>query len=155
LESVPVDDLVIAACHRLKSGGYLLALDDYVANDPREPLVEHIDIVKVDFDKTTREEQIQLAKRHGGAGKLMLAEKVETQDQFASAVRMGYAYFQGYFFRRPEVMRAREIPSNQANYLRLLAGVSQEELDLRELEQVIKTEASVLYRLLRYLNSPL
>lgn len=155
LESVPVDDLVIAACQRLKSAGYLLALDDYVANDSRAALVEHVDILKVDFDKTTRQEQIELAKRHGAAGKQMLAEKVETQDQFASAIKMGYVYFQGYFFRRPEVMRAREIPSNQANYLRLLAAVSEEELDLRELEQVIKTEASVLYRLLRYLNSPL
>jgi len=155
LESVPVDDLVIAACQRLKFAGYLLALDDYVANDSRVALVEHVDILKVDFDKTTGPEQIELAKRYGGAGKQMLAEKVETQDQFASALKMGYVYFQGYFFRRPEVMRAREIPSNQANYLRLLAAVSEEELDLRELEQMIKTEASVLYRLLRYLNSPL
>ena len=154
LESVPVDDLVIDACQRLKSAGYLLALDDYVANDPREGLVEHVDLLKVDFEMTTREEQTQLAKRFGANGKQMLAEKVETQDQFASALKMGYVYFQGYFFRRPEVVRTREIPSNHANYLRLLAAVSREELDLRELEQMIKTEASVLYRLLRYLNSP-
>ena len=58
LESVPVDDLVIAACQRLKFAGYLLALDDYVANDSRAALVEHVDILKVDFDKTTGQEQI-------------------------------------------------------------------------------------------------
>jgi c-di-GMP-related signal transduction protein len=85
----------------------------------------------------------------------MLAEKVETQDQFAAAQEMGYVYFQGYFFRRPEVLRAREIPTNQMNYLRLLAAVSKDEMDLREVEQIIKTEASILYRLLRYLNSPI
>jgi EAL and modified HD-GYP domain-containing signal transduction protein len=68
---------------------------------------------------------------------------------------MGFVYFQGYFFRRPEVLRAREIPTNRANYLRMLAAVSKDEMDLRELEQIIKVEASVLYRLLRYLNSPL
>ncbi|HMK23657.1 MAG TPA: HDOD domain-containing protein, partial [Terriglobales bacterium] len=85
----------------------------------------------------------------------MLAEKIETQEQFAGAQKMGYTYFQGYFFRRPEVLRSREIPTNQANYLRLLAEVAKDEIDLRKLEQMIKTEASILYRLLRYLNSPL
>jgi c-di-GMP-related signal transduction protein len=155
LESVPADDRVMAACQRLRKAGYLVALDDYVANDPREALVEYVDILKVDFELTTCDEQASLAKRHVVAGKLLLAEKVETQEQFAAAQKMGYTYFQGYFFRRPEVVRASEIPSNRANYLRLLSAAAKEELDLRELEQVIKTEPSVLYRLLRYLNSPL
>jgi c-di-GMP-related signal transduction protein len=154
LESVPVDDLVIAACQRLKSAGYLLALDDYVAKDPREALVPYVDILKVDFESTSREEQTQMIKRYA-ATKRMLAEKIETQDQFAAAQKMGYVYFQGYFFRRPEVLRSREIPTNQANYLRLLAEVAKEEIDLRKVEQMIKTEASILYRLLRYLNSPI
>jgi EAL and modified HD-GYP domain-containing signal transduction protein len=88
-------------------------------------------------------------------GRRMLAEKVETQDQFAAAQDMGFVYFQGYFFRRPEVLRTREIPTNRVNYLRMLAAVSKDEMDLRELEQMIKTEASILYRLLRYLNSPI
>ena len=155
LESVPVDDLVIAACQRLKAAGYLLALDDYVAKDPREALVGHVDILKVDFELTSQEEQAQLIKRFAPAGKQMLAEKIETQDQFAAAQGMGYEYFQGYFFRRPEVVRSREIPTNQANYLRLLSEVARDEIDLRKVEQMIKTEASILYRLLRYLNSPI
>jgi c-di-GMP-related signal transduction protein len=155
LESVPVDELVIAASERLKAAGYLLALDDYVAKDPREALVPYVDILKVDFELTSREEQTQMIKRHAPAGKRMLAEKIETQEQFAAAQKMGYVYFQGYFFRRPEVLRSREIPTNQANYLRLLAEVAKEEIDLRKVEQMIKTEASILYRLLRYLNSPI
>lgn len=154
LETVPVDDLVIAACQRLKAAGYLLALDDYVAKDPREKLVEHVDILKVDFELTSPAEQTQLIKRFAPAGKQMLAEKIETQDQFAAAQRMGYQYFQGYFFRRPEVLRSREIPTNQANYLRLLAEVAKDQIDLRKVELMIKAEASILYRLLRYLNSP-
>jgi len=63
-------------------------------------------------------------------------------------------YFQGYFFRKPELLRAREIPANRVNYLRLLKAASREELDPRELENAIKGEASLCYRLLRYLNSP-
>ena len=155
LEQVEPDDLVVAACLRLKSGGYTIALDDFVANDPREPMAPLVDILKVDFERTNRAEQIALVKQYAPSGRRMLAEKVETQDQFAAAQEMGYVYFQGYFFRRPEVLRAREIPTNQMNYLRLLAAVSKDEMDLREVEQIIKTEASILYRLLRYLNSPI
>lgn len=155
LESIEPDDLIVAACLRLKAGGYTIALDDFVASDQRESLVPLVDILKVDFERTSRADQAALVKRYAPSGRRMLAEKVETQDQFAAAQEMGYVYFQGYFFRRPEVLRAREIPTNQMNYLRLLAAVSKDEMDLREVEQIIKTEASILYRLLRYLNSPI
>jgi EAL and modified HD-GYP domain-containing signal transduction protein len=86
---------------------------------------------------------------------MMLAEKVETREPFTAARDMGYVYFQGYFFRRPEVLKAKEIPANRVNYLRMLEAISRQELDVRELESLIKTEASALYRLLRYLNSPM
>ncbi len=155
LEGVEPDDLVIAACQRLKIAGYTIALDDYVSNDHREPLTNFADILKVDFERTTRAQQEELVKQFAPMGRRMLAEKVETQDQFMAAQDMGYVYFQGYFFRRPEVLKAREIPTNRVNYLRLLASVSKDEMDLREVEQIIKTETSVLYRLLRYLNSPI
>lgn len=155
LEDVQADDLVMAACERLKVAGYTIALDDFVTNDRREPLIGLADILKVDFERTTAAEQAALVKRYAPAGRRMLAEKVKTQAQFVAAQDVGFVYFQGYFFRRPEVVRAREIPTNRVNYLRMLAAVSKDELDLRELEMLIKTEASILYRLLRYLNSPI
>jgi c-di-GMP-related signal transduction protein len=155
LEDIEPDDLVIAACERLRVAGYMIALDDYVANDPREPLTPLADIIKVDFERTTPAERAELVKRYGCPKRHMLAEKVETRDQFDTALHDGFVYFQGYFFRRPEVLKTREIPTNQVNYLRMLKAVSREEVDIRELEGLIKSEASVLYRLLRYLNSPM
>ena len=84
----------------------------------------------------------------------MLAEKVETREEFTAAAKAaGFIYFQGYFFRRPEVLHAKEITANRLNCLRLLKTVSEPEVDVRELEAIIKQEASVCYRLLRYLNS--
>jgi EAL and modified HD-GYP domain-containing signal transduction protein len=83
----------------------------------------------------------------------LLAEKVETREEFASAKAAGFAYFQGYFFRRPEVLHTKEIPANRLNFLRLLREVSQPELDVIRFEAMIKQEASICYRLLRYLNS--
>jgi c-di-GMP-related signal transduction protein len=153
LESVPVDDLVKAACIRLKEGGYTIALDDFVADDPRAELVEFADIIKVDLKETSPAQQVALVKRYGNAQRHMLAEKVETREEFAACKKAGFTYFQGYFFRRPEMVQAREIPKNQVNYLRLLQAISQDEVEAKEIEDIIKGEASLCYRLLRYLNS--
>ena len=83
----------------------------------------------------------------------MLAEKVETREEFVAAQKAGFLYFQGYFFRRPETMRAHDITGNQLNYMRMLQVVSKPELEPREIENAIKGEASLCYRLLRYMNS--
>src|SRR5271169_2300384 len=153
LESVPPDDLVIAACHRLKESGYAIALDDFGINDPREALTDVADIIKVDLRETSAADAAAMVKRYGPWRCRMLAEKVETREEFVAAKKAGFLYFQGYFFRRPEMLTAHEIPANRLNYLRMLTAVSQAELDVREIENLVKGEASLCYRLLRYLNS--
>lgn len=153
LESVPADPDVFAACHNLKEQGYAIALDDYVAGDGREALVPLADIIKVEMQLTTEEERAELVKQFGSTYCRMLAEKIETHGDFARARDQGFVYFQGYFFRRPEMLSTHDLPANQLNYLRMLQEVSRPELDLAGLERLIKAEASVCYRLLRYLNS--
>ncbi len=153
LETVPPDPDVMAACHSLKEQGYLIALDDYVADDRREPLADMADIIKVDLLLTTQEERERLMKQFGPWRCRMLAEKVETQSQFEQARDQGFVYFQGYFFRRPEMMGTHDMPANRLNYIRMLQEVSRPELDVPGLEKLVKEEASVCYRLLRYLNS--
>jgi EAL and modified HD-GYP domain-containing signal transduction protein len=153
LESVPADPDVVAACQTLKEAGYTIALDDYVANDPREALAEMADIIKVEMQLTTEEQQNALIKQFGPWRCRMLAEKIETRAEFVRARDQGFVYFQGYFFRRPEMMNTRDMPANRMNYLRMLQEVSRPDLELLELEKLIKAEASVCYRLLRYLNS--
>jgi len=153
LESVPPDPEVITACHSLKEAGYMIALDDYVTGDAREPLVELADIIKVEMKLTTPEQREDLIKRHRLRHCRMLAEKVETREEFVLVRQQGFAYFQGYFFRRPEILSTRDIPANRFNYLRMLQEVSHAELDVPALEKLIKGEASICYRLLRYMNS--
>ena len=153
LETVPADDLVVAACHRLKEAGYTLALDDFGVNDPRESLTDFADIIKVDIRDTSPADAAAMVKRYGPWRCRMLAEKVETREEFIAAKKAGFLYFQGYFFRRPETLTAHEIPANRINYLRMLTEVSKPELNVREIENVVKSEASLCYRLLRYLNS--
>ena len=153
LETVPADPDVTAACRSLKDAGYLIALDDFVADDPRQPLAELADIIKVEMQLTTEEQRAAMIREYRPLHTRMLAEKIETHGDFVHAAQQGFVYFQGYFFRRPEMMNTRDMPANRLNYLRMLQEVSRPELDVKNLEKVIKAEASVCYRLLRYLNS--
>src|SRR5271165_1732268 len=153
LEDVPPDPDVIAACQDLKQAGYMIALDDFVANDHREDLADLADIIKVEMPQTTEEQRVAMIKRYGPWRCRMLAEKIETQHDFLRAREQGFVYFQGYFFRRPEMMSTRDMPSNALHCLRMLQEVSRPDLDIKELERIIKAEGSVCYRLLRYLNS--
>jgi c-di-GMP-related signal transduction protein len=153
LETVTPDDQVLAACQRLKEAGYLIALDDFAADDPRQSLTDLADILKVDIRRTQAEQRVELMKRYGPWRCRMLAEKVETREEFFAVRKEGFVYFQGYFFREPEMLTTHEIPSNRLHYVRMLQAVSRPELDSREIENLIKSEASLCYRLLRYMNS--
>lgn len=111
-ESVPSDDLVKAALQRLKQAGYMIALDDFLVDDPRAELVDFADILKVDLQMTTVQDRATLIKRYGSWHCRMLVKRVETREHFAEAKAGGFIYFQGFFFRNPELMHAREIPAN-------------------------------------------
>ena len=94
-----------------------------------------------------------LVEKLSSRGIKMVAEKVETRSELQQASEMRYTYFQGYFFSKPEIVVAQDIPGYKLNYLRVLQAVNQPEINLVELENIIKLEASLTYKLLRYLNS--
>lgn len=153
LESVEPDERVMAACQRLKEAGYMIALDDFAVDDPRQSLTDIADIIKIDVRSTSEADRAAMVKRYGPWRCRMLAEKVETREEFMAAKKAGFAYFQGYFFRRPETVKSHAVPGNQLNYIKMLQVVAKPELEPREIENAIKGEASLCYRLLRYMNS--
>ena len=154
-EKVPPDEPVRSACEALKKAGYSIALDHFAPGDPRLPLVEYADYIKVDLHTFPLDQGAALAACHASQLRRMLAIKVETRQDMVNAKQSGYMLYQGYFFRQPERMRARQIPANQATYMRLLQSVAKPELDFDEVEELIKHEPALCFRLLRYLNSPL
>jgi c-di-GMP-related signal transduction protein len=154
LETVSMDKEVHDACLRLKDAGYLLALDDFQDRPDWKPLIAMADFIKVDLLATSHEEQRRLAQTYLPMNIRMVAEKVETYEDFHRTRDWGYAYFQGYFFSRPEMLSRRDIPSNQINYLLVLQAVNRAQMNIAEVSERIKAEASLSFRLLRYLNSP-
>lgn len=153
LESVSGDAETIAACKSLKRSGYQIALDDYVRSEALEPLVALADIVKIDVLATSDEERKSLAASLASRRIHALAEKVETPAVFRATQEEGFVLFQGYFFRKPEIVSQKDIPTLKLHHLELLAAIHQPDLDLLRLERVIKRDLAFSYKLLRFVNS--
>ncbi|MGB7731500.1 MAG: HDOD domain-containing protein [Candidatus Acidiferrum sp.] len=155
LETVSPTDEIVAICRDLRTAGYVLALDDFVDQPKMAPLVELAQFLKVDFRLLDADAREKLARKYAEGKASLLAEKVETEQELAEARQLGFSYFQGYFFCKPSMIETREIPGDKLLQLELLNAVAAPELDYAAIEQLLKREPSLLYRLLRYLNSPL
>ena len=154
LEDVEPTAAIVTACEQLKEEGYTLALDDFVYHPRFDPLLALADIVKVDFLITPIDEVPKLLRQLARFDHLkLLAEKVETYDEFEQAAKLGFDYFQGFFFSKPELIHMQELSSVQVNLLRLLAEVSKKKTTVKRLEDIVCTDVALSYKLLRYLNS--
>ncbi len=153
LETVEPDSEVLEACRNLRARGYLVALDDFVCDPRFEPLTELADIIKVDIRISSRAEQQKMIARYGSRGIRMLAEKVETHEEFEWSRDAGYDYFQGYFFAKPVILKGRQVPGFKTNHLKLLEQLQQHDLDFVRLEKLISNDVSFSYRVIRYVNS--
>jgi len=153
LENIKPTEEIIKTCKKLKTLGYLIALDDFVFAPEYEPLIELADIIKVDFIITKGRERGDIIKRAKNKKIQFLAEKVETLEEYKEAVRLGYSYFQGYFFSKPTIFKGKDIPSNTLNKFNLLKAVSEENFNIKKIEDIIKIDVSFSYKLLKYINS--
>jgi len=153
LEDVSPGPEIVAACQSLKDKGYSLALDDFVYSKQFEELLHLSDIIKIDFRLTPVEtlgEVVDTLKKYNCK---LLAEKVETYDEFYRAVELGFEYFQGYFFSKPEVLKNKDLSSSQVGMLRLISKINTQEFDVESLAALVAQDVSITYKLLKYINS--
>jgi EAL and modified HD-GYP domain-containing signal transduction protein len=153
LENIEPDRDVIAACRKLKDNGYVMALDDFVYHPQFAPLLPYLDIIKVDFKKTRGFDREKVIEDVNRKKIQFLAEKVESIETFKEAAQMGYTYFQGFFFSKPVVVSAKDMPSLKTNLLRLLDRIYEPEIDFAGIESIVKKDVSLSYKLVRFINS--
>lgn len=153
LEDVRPTKEVIEACRYLVQQGYTLALDDFIYSKSLDPLLELASIIKIDFRLTPADTIHKTLYHLRRFTHKLLAEKVETVEEFTHAVKLGFTYFQGYFFSRPENIRIKELTAAKVNMFRLLAEVSLKTSTLERLHKIISVDISISYKLLRFLNS--
>ena len=153
LEGIQADDEVRAACMRLKSDGYLLALDDWDPHGPTGSLVDLADIIKIDFMMFDEERRKQLGEQLTRRGIALLAEKVETAEDAQQARDFGYEYVQGYFYARPEIKVGARSSGFKPHRLQLLGVLNGSDPDLDRIEDLLRHDPALSFQIISYLNS--
>ncbi len=153
LEDVIVTPELISSCRRLVDMGYMLALDDFIYKPEFDPLLKLSRIVKFDIRAMSMSELARDVEKVTPFNVKLLAEKVETREEFAATREMGFHFFQGYFFCKPEIITGREIPPSKVQYLQLLRMIQDENYNFRKIADLIAHNVSLSVKLLRYVNS--
>lgn len=153
LEDVEIDDQLINAVQSLSDQGYVIALDDFIFSPEWEPLVDLADIIKLDLRVQTRDQNSQLIEQLKPRNVKLLAEKVESYEEYQFFLNLGCDYFQGFFFCEPTEVKGTRISNNQMASLRLLSEINRSDVTVDELEKVIQHDIGLTFKLLKYINS--
>lgn len=145
---------LLAACRKLRASGFRLALADFTGKPELGPLADLADYVKVDIQKVEAAERQKLLRRLNGSAARLVAQNVETREQYGQACKEGFDLFQGYYFCHPEPLENHRIPGNRLVHLEILENLQNEPADMQRLSQLVMCDASLTYRLLRLVNSP-
>ncbi|MGE5340086.1 MAG: EAL and HDOD domain-containing protein [Candidatus Omnitrophota bacterium] len=152
IETVSPEDYILKACSRIKNLGYPIILDNFVLKESTAPFLEFADIIKINFQTTPRKDRLSILQMANNSIKF-LASKVETKDEFDEAFHLGYSYFQGFYFQKPTLIQFSEMPGYKLNYLSILRMIFNPESQISEIEETIKRDVSLTYKLLRFINS--
>ena len=153
LETLRPDPETLEACRAARAAGYTIALDDFTGQDELDAFLNEIDVLKVDFRGADDQRRSAIAQRCSALPIKLLAEKIETDEDFQLARQLGFALFQGYFFCRPEMIARQDVPVSKVTYLNFLLELNRPEIDFGAMERLIKSDVALSLKLLRYLKA--
>lgn len=153
MPDVAFDDALLASLDRLRTAGYGIAVDDLLVHEGTLPLLERAHFVKVDLAAVPASELAEHVTALRRFPVALVAEKVETHEQFAQCQALGFDFYQGYFFARPKLVAGRTMSEDRLSVLQLLAILHSPQSELSDVQAVIQQSVSLSYRLLRYANS--
>jgi c-di-GMP phosphodiesterase len=156
LETVKPGKRLLEVFKELKQKGYLVALDDYEHQPVWRHFYPYTDIIKIDFQLTCYEQIRQIMSDITDFPHIkLLAEKVETHEQFEHALKAGFSYFQGYFFSKPEVIKSISLSPSHIAVTNLMAEMAKQEPDIEKVTQAFEGDVNLSFKLLRYTQSPI
>lgn len=156
LETISLSNELVSVCVDLHEQGYQLALDDHDFDEQWRCLYPYITIIKVDishFDLLDLELFAEYVKVEYPQITL-LAEKVETEEQFLFLKKCGYSMFQGYYFARPEVVEQQAISSDKTRLLNLIGLMAEPDVTFDDIAEVVEKDPTISFKLLRFISSP-
>lgn len=150
---VQPDSSILPTCRTLQEKGYAVTLETSRDDDRTEAFAPFIDILKVNFQETSADDQASLMRRYRELNLRMLARNVRTDSQFQDASRLGFDFFQGPLFASPSVQRTTNVPASGLSSVRLLKLVQPDDMDLDAIEDAIRHDIALSHSLLKFLNS--
>ena len=151
LEDTIVDEEYINRVIELKELGYRLALDDYTGQDIFDPILDYVDYIKVDYPLTTEVQRKAILSRN--KKKVILAEKIETQEEYLTCIKSGFTLFQGYYFSKPIMLSKGAMSISSNTQLQIWNEASKEDVNFHLLSEIIYKDASLTYKLLRKMKT--
>jgi len=154
LETIEPTDDNYQLCRELFHKNYKLALDDFVYNEQWERFLKFIKLVKFDIAQTPLSDIAEIVEKLKQHKKIkILAEKIETQADYHQAHKMGFDYFQGYFFAKPTMHEQQDIDYNYALVVAIYAQVMKQSPDIKQISALFEADAALAYKLMRLINS--
>lgn len=159
LEDIPITPSLIQKLKYIKKLGFLLALDDFILHkniNLYDELFSLVNFIKVDFilSKPSERKVIEEIVKKNYPHIVLLAEKVETREEFYDAKEAGYGLFQGYFFAKPEIIKGTDIPANMAQYFRIISLLRNQVSSIEQIADEIERDVSISFKVLKIINSP-
>lgn len=153
LETVKVSPQLLERCSSLKAAGFTLALDDFEGNEEEfGPLLDIVDIVKVDVQHLDTAALERITARMKQRRLRLLAEKVDNRETFDQCLALGYELFQGYYFAKPTIITGRRLSHAETALMRLL-GLVLGDAETASIEAVFKQNPDLSINLLKLVNS--
>ena len=153
LEDVNVDEELLLGISSMAGHGFELAMDDYNFQPHLQPILPLVSYIKVEIQPGGMEELTRRMPELRATGARLLAEKVETVEQFEQLKALGFDYFQGYFFARPSIVRTDRVEENSAMVVRLLARLNDPNVPMQEVIDLVSRDPGLSFKVLRYVNS--
>jgi EAL and modified HD-GYP domain-containing signal transduction protein len=144
---------LLKAVKRLSEQGFIIALDDYIYNPSHKPLVAMADIIKIDIKQLSEKELIDHVRTLKKFSAKLLAEKIETIEEYEFCLKLGFDYFQGYFLSRPRIIKSQSLPTNKVAVLNVLSVLQNPDADTDDVEEAISFDVSMSYKILKLINS--
>ena len=153
LEDIKAEKEIINAVTKLANDGFTIALDDFIFNESLQPLIDISNIIKIDLMALSPDELEAHVKKLANGKRKLLAEKVETQEEYDRCKALGFDYYQGYFFSKPQIIKGQSLPANKLAIIKLMAELLDQDSTTEELAATITQDITMSVRVLRYINS--
>ena len=155
LETVEASKEITDSLLRLRKKGYKFALDDVVDSTEFWAFGNLIDIYKIDFRATNKKirKKLALEIKSFNESAVLLAEKIETEEELIEAKEIGCTFFQGYYFSKPIMIKGKDIPIRNTTCFIILAELLAKDFNIDRIEAIIKSDLSISYKIMKMLNS--